>query len=416
MIMEKVNTVVVGAGQAGLSMSEHLSNANISHVVLEKGRIAESWRSARWDSLRANGPAWHDRLPSMRIPDIEQDVFTPKEKLVDYLSSFAENTKAPVRTDVTVLSVRKLPKKQGFLVSTTAGDFEAINVIAATGPFQVPVTPRVVPETADVVQMHSVAYKNPDQLPDGAVLVVGAGASGGQIAEELVDTGRKVYLSLGRHIRPPRFYRDREGAYWTGVLGRWDTVNRDKNVQNIALAISGVHTKMPIDYRLLASKGAVLVGRTEGYSDGRLIFAGDLAKNIEEGNKSYLNTLDVIDQYIEYNGLDLPEYPDARNLLPPTEYEKNAILELDLAEAGITSIIWAAGFKRDYSWLELDIFDEDGNPVHELGVSKEPGIYFLGLPFQSRRRSSFLFGVWYDAKYISDYIAMMQMYHDKYNT
>ncbi|MBJ6722890.1 NAD(P)-binding domain-containing protein, partial [Bacillus sp. PR5] len=304
-------------------MSEHLSKANISHVVLEKGRIAESWRSARWDSLRANGPAWHDRLPSMRIPDIEQDVFTPKEKLVDYLSSFAENTKTPVRTGVTVLSVKKLPKKQGFLVSTTAGDFEAINVIAATGPFQVPVTPRIVPETADVVQMHSVAYKNPDQLPDGAVLVVGAGASGGQIAEELVDTGRKVYLSLGRHIRPPRFYRDREGAYWTGVLGRWDTVNRDKNVQNIALAISGVHTKMPIDYRLLASKGAVLVGRTEGYSDGKLTFADDLAKNIEEGNKSYLNTLDVIDRYIEYNGLDLPEYPDARNLLPPTEYEKN---------------------------------------------------------------------------------------------
>ncbi|PWU70888.1 FAD-dependent oxidoreductase [Ochrobactrum sp. POC9] len=414
--MEKVNTVVVGAGQAGLSMSEHLSNANISHVVLEKGRIAESWRSARWDSLRANGPAWHDRLPSMRIPDIEQDVFTPKEKLVDYLSSFAENTKAPVRTDVTVLSVKKLPKKQGFLVSTTAGDFEAINVIAATGPFQVPVMPEIVPETADVVQMHSVAYKNPDQLPDGAVLVVGAGASGGQIAEELVDTGRKVYLSLGRHIRPPRFYRDREGAYWTGVLGRWDTVNRDKNVQNIALAISGVHTKMPIDYRLLASKGAVLVGRTEGYNDGKLTFADDLAKNIDEGNKSYLSTLDVIDQYIEYNGLDLPEYPDARNLLPPTEYEKNAILELNLAEAGITSIIWAAGFKRDYSWLELDLFDEDGNPVHELGVSKEPGIYFLGLPFQSRRRSSFLFGVWYDAKYIADYIAMMQMYHDKYNT
>lgn len=413
--MEKVNTVVVGAGQAGLSMSEHLSKANISHVVLEKGRIAESWRSARWDSLRANGPAWHDRLPSMRIPDIEQDVFTPKERLVDYLSSFAENTKAPVRTDVTVLSVKKLPKKQGFLVSTTAGDFEAINVIAATGPFQVPVTPEIVPETADVVQMHSVAYKNPDQLPDGAVLVVGAGASGGQIAEELVDTGRKVYLSLGRHIRPPRFYRDREGAYWTGVLGRWDTVNRDKNVQNIALAISGVHTKMPIDYRLLASKGAVLVGRTQSYSDGKLTFADDLAKNIEEGNKSYLNTLDVIDQYIEYNGLELPENPDARNLLPPTEYEKNSILELDLADAGITSIIWAAGFKRDYSWLELDIFDEEGNPIHELGVSKEPGIYFLGLPFQSRRRSSFLFGVWYDAKYVADYIAMMQMYHDKYN-
>lgn len=414
--MEKVNTIVVGAGQAGLSMSEHLSSANISHVVLEKGRIAESWRSQRWDSLRANGPAWHDRLPTMRIPDIEQDVFTPKEKLVDYLATVAEKINAPVRTGVTVQSVKKLPRKQGFLVSTSAGDFEAINVVAATGPFQVPVTPEIVPEMAGVVQMHSVAYKNPSQLPEGGVLVVGAGASGGQIAEELVDTGRKVYLSLGRHIRPPRYYRDREGAYWTGVLGRWDTVNRDKNVQNIALAISGVHTKMPIDYRLLASKGAVLVGRTDGYSDGKLIFADDLARNIEEGNQSYLNTLDVIDKYVEYNGLDLPEYPDARKLLPPTEYEKNLIRELDLAEAGITSIIWASGFRRDYSWLALDIFDEDGNPVNESGVSKEPGIYFLGLPFQTRRRSSFLFGVWYDAKYIADYISMMRSYHDKYNT
>lgn len=413
--MEKVNTIIVGAGQAGLSMSEHLSNAKISHVVLEKGSIAENWRSQRWDSLRTNGPAWHDRLPSMCIPDIEQDIFTPKEQLADYLVSFAEKIKAPVRTGVTVLSVKKLPRKQGFHVSTTAGDFEAINVVAATGPFQVPVMPEIIPETANIVQMHSVNYKNPSQLPDGAVLVVGAGASGGQIAEELVDAGRKVYLSLGRHIRPPRFYRDREGAYWTGVLGRWDTVNRDSNVQNIALAISGVHTKMPIDYRLLASKGAVLVGRTEKYSDGKLSFAPDLAKNIEEGNKSYLNTLDVIDQYIEYNGLDLPEYPDARNLLPVTTYEKDPILELDLNEAGITSIIWASGFKRDYSWLDLDIFDEDGNPIHEMGVSKEPGIYFLGLPFQTRRRSSFLFGVWYDAKYVSDYIAMMQDYHDKYN-
>lgn len=414
--MEKINTVVVGAGQAGLAMSEHLSNANISHVVLERGRVAESWRSERWDSLRANGPAWHDRLPSMRIPDIEQDVFTPKEKLVDYLASFAEKNNAPVRTGVTVLSVSKLPKQQGFRVSTTAGDFEAINVVAATGPFQVPVTPNIVPETADVLQMHSSAYKNPSKLPEGAVLVVGAGASGGQIAEELVDADRKVYLSLGRHIRPPRFYRDREGAYWTGVLGRWDTVNRNKDVQNIALAISGVHTKMPIDYRLLALKGAVLVGRTAAYNEGKLSFADDLAKNIEEGNKTYLNTLDVIDNYIEYNGLDLPEYPEARNLLPPTEYEKNPILELDLAKAGITSIIWASGFRRDYSWIELDIFDENSNPIHELGVSKEPGIYFLGLPFQSRRRSSFLFGAWYDAKYIADYIAMMQLYHDKYNT
>lgn len=413
--MEKINTIVVGAGQAGISMSEHLTKADIDHVVLEKGRVAESWRTARWDSLRANGPAWHDRLPGMKIESVPQDVFTPKDNLVDYLASYAERNNAPIRTGASVQSVRKLPKKQGFHVVTTAGEFETINLVAATGPFQVPVTPRIVPETAGVQQMHSIDYKNPGQLPEGGVLVVGAGASGGQIAEELVSAGRKVYHSIGRHIRPPRFYRDREGAYWTGVLGRWDTVNRDTKARNIALAISGVHTKMPIDYRLLASKGAVLLGRTASFSDGKLFFADDLADNIQQGNRSYLDTLDVIDRYIDYNGLDLPEYPDARNLLPETEFEKNPILELDLAEAGITTIIWASGFKRDYSWIELDIFEEDGTPIHEMGVSTEPGIYFLGLPFQTRRRSSFLFGVWHDARYIADYIAMMQGYYDKYN-
>ena len=412
--MEKVNTVVVGGGQAGISMSEHLTSLGISHVVLEKGRIAESWRTARWDSLRANGPAWHDRLPSRKIESVPQDVFTPKDKLVDYLVDYAEQNKAPIRTGVTVISARKLHKKQGYHVVTTDGEYEAINVVAATGAFQTPVYPKMVPEDAPVMQIHSVDYRNPDQMPEGAILVVGAGASGGQIAEELVSAGRKVYHSIGEHIRPPRFYRDREGAYWTGVLGRWDTVNRDTK-RNIALAISGVHTKMPIDYRLLASKGAVLVGRTAGYADGKLTFENDLAANIEFGNQSYLGTLDVIDAYIEDNGLDLPEYPDARTLLPQTEYEKNPILELDLAEAGITSVIWASGFKRDYSWLQVDTFEEDGTPIHDLGVGKQPGIYFLGLPFQTRRRSSFLFGVWYDAKYVGDYIAMMQKYHDKYN-
>jgi putative flavoprotein involved in K+ transport len=314
-----------------------------------------------------------------------------------------------------VLSVKKLHKKQGYHVVTSDGEYEAINVVAATGAFQVPVVPRIVPEDAPVKQIHSVQYRNPAELPEGAVLVVGAGASGGQIAEELVSAGRKVYHSIGRHIRPPRFYRDREGAYWTGVLGRWDTVNRDTKARNIALAISGVHTKMPIDYRGLAAKGAVLVGRTADYADGKLTLDNDLAYNIAFGNKSYLDTLDLIDRYIDNNGMDLPEYPDARTLLPETEYEKNPILELDLAQAGITSIIWASGFKRDYSWLQVDTFEEDGTPLHEMGVGKEPGIYFLGLPFQTRRRSSFLFGVWYDAKYVADYIAMMQNYHDKYH-
>src|SRR5690606_28360793 len=169
---------------------------------------------ARWDSLRANGPAWHDRLPSRKIESVPQDVFTPKDKLVEYLVEHAEKNNAPIRTGVTVISAKKLHNKQGYHVVTSDGEYEAINVVAATGAFQTPVYPKMIPEDAPVMQIHSVNYRNPDQLPEGAVLVVGAGASGGQIAEELVAAGRKVYHAIGRHIRPPRFYRDREGAYW----------------------------------------------------------------------------------------------------------------------------------------------------------------------------------------------------------
>jgi putative flavoprotein involved in K+ transport len=411
--MEKVNTVVVGGGQAGIAMSEQLSNAKISHVVLERGRIAERWRSERWDSLLANGPAWHDRLPGMEIADVHPDSFTPKEKMADYISAYANNFNVPIRCSVEVISVRKLHRRTGFEVNTSQGKFEAENIIAATGPFQCPVIPKLVPEEAGIVQIHSSKYKNPSQLPEGDVLVVGAGASGGQIADELQHAGRQVYLSIGRHDRPPRYYRKRDGSYWSGVLDTWDAVSPGVNSENIAIAVSGVYSDRSLDYRIMASEGMVLLGRTESFADGKLHFADDLRENIELGNKSHLEILEAADKYIAYNGLDFPEDPEAHLIAPVSKYELDPIRVLDLASSGIKSIVWATGFTRDYSWVDVDIFDKNGNPIHQRGISIERGIYFLGLPFQSRRSSSFIFGISRDARYLAEHIEIKQKYYDK---
>ena len=221
MVVEKVDTLVVGGGQAGVAMSEHLSNGGVSHVVLERSRIAERWRSERWDSLVANGPAWHDRFPNMEFPGGGPDDFVTKEEVADYLVAYAEMNNAPIRTGVDVLKVTRRETGAGFLVETSAGLFEANNIVAATGPFQRPVIPAVAPIDAGLMQIHSSAYRNPDRLPKGAVLVIGAGSSGAQIAEELMRSGKQVFLSVGSHDRPPRSYRGRDFVWWLGVLGKW---------------------------------------------------------------------------------------------------------------------------------------------------------------------------------------------------
>ena len=222
MSIEKVETLVVGGGQAGIAMSEHLGNNGVSHLVLERSRIAERWRSERWDSLVANGPAWHDRFPGMEFADTDPDAFPGKETVADYFVAYAQMIDAPIRCGVEVIEVRRNVGRPGFHVETSDGVIEAGSVVAATGPFQKPVIPPVVPEEAAVLQMHSTGYRNPEQLPEGAVLVVGAGSSGGQIAEELLSAGRQVYLSVGPHDRPPRSYRGRDFVWWLGVLGKWD--------------------------------------------------------------------------------------------------------------------------------------------------------------------------------------------------
>jgi putative flavoprotein involved in K+ transport len=272
---EQINTVVVGGGQAGLAVSEHLGNG-VPHLVLERRRIAERWRSARWDSLVANGPAWHDRFPGMTFPDADPDSFVSKEKVADYFVDYAKMIQAPVRCGVEVQKVRRLTARPGFRVETSEGVIEAINVVAATGAFQTPVIPALVPESPGLTQIHSSAYRNPSQLPEGAVLVVGAGSSGVQIASELLSAGKRVYLSVGPHDRPPRAYRERDYCWWLGVLGKWDIEAPGPNTEHVTIAVSGVGGGQTIDFRRLAAAGMILVGRTEAHKDGTLTFASDL--------------------------------------------------------------------------------------------------------------------------------------------
>jgi putative flavoprotein involved in K+ transport len=406
----EVEVLVVGAGQAGVAMSEHLSERGIPHLVLERDRIAERWRSERWDSLVANGPAWHDRFPGLEFPDLEPGEFASKEQVADYFVTYAEKIGAPIRCGVEVQSVRRNVGAPGFHVKTSDGEFNARYIVAATGPFQRPVIPAVVPADSRPMQMHSSQYRNPGQLPEGAVLVVGAGSSGVQIAAEIQRSGRQVFLSVGPHDRPPRSYRGRDFCWWLGVLGMWDASTPPLGAEHVTIAVSGADGGHTVDFRALAENGIKLVGRTVSYENGTMRFAGDLRTNIANGDAHYLQLLDEADAYVERNGLDLPEEPEARTLRADPDSLTNPILDLDLDNSGVNSIVWATGFAVDYSWLEVDAFDERGRPVQQRGVSSEPGIYFLGLPWQSRRGSSFIWGVWHDAKYVADQINIQRSY------
>ncbi|GBF28581.1 putative oxidoreductase CzcO [bacterium MnTg03] len=410
MSTEKVDTLVVGGGQAGLSMSEHLSNCGVPHLVLERQRIAERWRSERWDSLVANGPAWHDRFPGMEFSDIDADAFAPKESVADYFVAYAEKIAAPIRCGVEVREVQRNVGRPGFRVETSDGVIEANSVVAATGPFQRPVIPALVPEDAGITQIHSSVYRNPGQLPEGAVLVVGAGSSGAQIADELLRADKRVYLSVGPHDLPPRSYRGHDFVWWLGVLGKWDAVALEPGTEHVTIAVSGAHGGETVDFRRFAAQGMTLVGRTESFRAGVMHFASDLADNLAQGDANKLSVLDEADAYVARNGLDLPEEPEARKIRPDPQCVTDLILEVNLAEAGITTIVWATGFAVDYSWLKVDAVDEAGKPKHQRGISAEPGVYFLGLPWQSRRASSFIWGVWHDAKFLADHIATQRKY------
>jgi len=403
MSVEKVDTLVIGGGQAGIAASEHLGQAGVSHLVVERRRIAERWRAERWDSLVANGPAWHDRFPNRLFTATAPDGFTPASEIVDYLEAYAAQVNAPIRTGVEVTALRK--EGDVFIAETTQGVIEANNVIAATGPFQKPAIPAVVPAEAGVTQIHSADYRNPAQLPAGAVLVIGAGSSGVQIADELRRAGRQVYLAVGAHDRPPRRYRGKDFVWWLGALGLWNAEALAPAMAHVTIAVSGAQGGHTVDFRDLAASGIALVGRAETYDNGVLRFAPDLAERITEGDANYLAMLRAADAYIEREGLDFPPEPEAHHLAPLPASITNPLVALNLKEAGVTSIIWATGYVLDFSWIKLDVFDDKGQPLHQRGVSRVPGLYFLGLAWLARRASPFIWGVWHDAAYLAEHIA-----------
>jgi putative flavoprotein involved in K+ transport len=406
--MESIDTLVIGAGQAGIAASEHLARHGIPHLVLERDRIAEKWRSWRWDSLVANGPAWHDRFPGMTYPS-DPEGFPGKEEVADYLEAYARRIGAPIRTGVEVTGLARNPSGPGFRAETSAGPVEALRVIVATGAFQTPVIPRIVPAEAGVLQLHSTAYRNPGALPPGGVLVVGSGSSGAQIADELNRAGRRTWLSVAAHGRPPRRYRGRDFVWWLGVLNLWD-LEAAPDTEHVTIAVSGAYGGRTVDFRRLAAEGIVLTGRVAGYEGGAVTFAGDLQENLAKGDADYLALLDAADAWAARHAADLPEEPEARIIPPDPPCVTEPLVRLDLAAEDVGTIIWATGFRRDFGWIALDTFHPDGTPRHQRGVAAEPGLYFLGLPWQSRRGSSFIWGVWHDAAFVADHIARMRHY------
>ena len=368
MMVKKTDVVVVGGGQAGIAASEHLTKANINHIVLERARTAEHWRTMRWDSLVANGPAWHDRFPNMEFKGQHPDAFVPKEEVADYLVDYAKMFNAPIREGVDVRSVKRKNKGAGFVVDTTDGVIEASYVISATGAFQRPMVPAIVPEIEGIKQIHSTAYRNPEELPKGNVLVVGAGSSGSQITAELMKTERKIFLSVGAHDRPPRRYRNRDFCWWLGVLNLWDA-EANPSSTHTTIAVSGADGGATVDFRNLATQGLTLLGLTEMYENGILTFADNLGENIREGDESYLSILDLADAYADRNGLNLPPDPKAREIGPDPECIARPIRSIDVFAENITTILWATGFANDYSWLQVDAFEADNVPSHKRGIS-----------------------------------------------
>jgi putative flavoprotein involved in K+ transport len=395
--------IVIGAGQAGLAMSWCLGRHGIGHVVLERGRVGERWRSERWDSLRLLTPNWMTRLPGLVYAGDDPDGFLTMPEVAGFLEDYARIAKAPVQGGTTVRHVSRLGG--GYLVETDRGSWQAPVVVVATGYCDRPRIPACAAALpASIHQTTPAAYRNPASLPAGGVLVVGASASGVQLADELANAGRVVTLSVGRHIRLPRRYRDRDIMWWldrTGILAKPAAKVADLAAARAepSLQLVGSPEGRSLDLETLRANGVRLLGRLNGIEGGRATFAGDLHETTAAAQHRLQRLLAKLDRTAA-----------ALQHTVPVEDVPSIVLDapettLDLEAAGIRTVLWATGFGRDYRWLDVPVLDEAGEIIHDGGITPSPGLYVLGLNFMRRRDSSFIAGAGADAQELSADIA-----------
>jgi putative flavoprotein involved in K+ transport len=405
--MRRTETVVIGGGQAGLATSHCLTDAAVDHVVLERGRVAERWRSSSWDSLSLLTPNWQSRLPGFRYDGSDPDGYMAAAEVVDYLDRYARSFRAPVEEGTSVLAVERAGG--GYRVTTDRGAWEAPCVVVATGHCDTPFVPAVARQVdPGIVQVVPSCYRNPRQLPEGGVLVVGASATGVQLADEIHASGRPVTLAVGRHTRLPRVYRGRDILWWLDTMGIFDESTEE--VFDLAvsrgqpsLQLVGRPDHATLDLPVLEARGVRLAGRVVGAAGHRVSFADDLVAYTAASDVRLARLLQRIDVFAARTGLEAevgppePFRPFLWPALPPTE--------ADLRADGIRTVVWATGFRRQYEWLKVPVLDERGEIRHEGGVTDLPGLYVIGLYFLRRRKSSFIDGVGRDALDLTTHLA-----------
>jgi putative flavoprotein involved in K+ transport len=399
--------MVIGGGQAGLAMSHCLAHVGVESVVLERGRVAERWRTERWDSLRLLTPNWQSRLPGFRYQGPDPDGYMTMPEVVDFLERYARSFAAPVEEGTTVLAVE--PADGRYRVTTDRGEWEASSVVIATGYCDVPAVPQIaggLPD--DLVQVVPSRYRGPRPLPDGGVLVVGASASGVQLADEIHASGRPVTLAVGRHTRLPRVYRGRDILWWLDAMGVFDErvedvfdpkVSRDQP----SLQLVGRPDRATLDLPALQARGVRLVGRVAGAEDSRVFLADDLVAHTAAADTRLARLIQRIDVFAARTGLDGEAGPPEP--FQPFLWPDEAPTELDLRAEGIRTVVWATGFRRCYPWLKVPALDARGEIRHEGGVTPFPGLYVIGLYFLRRRKSSFIDGVGQDAMDLAAHLA-----------
>jgi putative flavoprotein involved in K+ transport len=403
------SVIVIGGGQAGLSASYLLKDRAIDHVTFEKNRIAESWRSKRWDNFCLVTPNWQCQLPGHSYAGPDPHGFMVKDEIVEYIESYARAFQPPVYEGVAVSRLRR-DDSDTFEVTTDLGDFTADQVIIATGGYQDATIPRIAERfPPDLYQIHSSDYKNPQQLPAGEVLVVGSGQSGCQIAEDLHLAGKRVHLCVGGAPRTARRYRGKDVVDWLDDMGYYDMpIHEHPQKERVRTKanhyVTGRDGGRDIDLRKFAIEGMRLHGRLKEIRGSTLHFSGDLKQNLDQADAVADSIKDTIDKFIERSGISAPIEPRYNPVWEPD----SEILKLDYLAAGITAIIWSIGFHADYSWIELPIFDGKGYPGHYRGITTVPGLYFLGLPWQYTWGSGRFSGVARDAKFLVEHIEALR--------